>query len=125
MSHISKIELEVKDLGTLKQACQRLGLNMIQGQNTFKWYGQEEGKCDHAIQIPDATYEIGIIRTGNNFELRCDYWDSAIGKAIGQTGGLLRQAYAIERTKTEARRKGYTIIENKTESGVRLHVRVS
>ncbi len=124
MSHISKIELEVKDLGTLKQACQRLGLNMVQGQNTFKWYGQEEGRCDHAIQVPDAAYEIGVVKTGNGFELRCDYWDSAIGKAIGRNGGLLKQAYAIERTKTEARRKGYSVIEKKTDSGVRLHVRV-
>ena len=31
MSHISKIELEVKDLGTLRQACNRLGLNMLEG----------------------------------------------------------------------------------------------
>ena len=125
MSHISKIELEVKDLGTLKQACNRLGLTMIQGQNTFKWYGQEEGRCDHAIRVPEASYEIGVIKTGDSFELRCDYWDSAIGKTIGHTGGLLRQAYAIERTKTEARRKGYTVIEKQTESGIRLHVRLT
>ena len=43
MSHISKIELEVKDLGTLRQACNRLGLNMLEGKKTFKWYGQEDG----------------------------------------------------------------------------------
>ncbi len=125
MSHISKIELEVKDLGTLKLACQRLGMNMVQDQNTFKWYGQEEGRCDHAIQVPGAGYEIGVIRTGNSFELRCDYWDSAIGKAIGKNGGLLKQAYAIERTKTEARRKGYSVIEKQTDSGIRLLVRIN
>ncbi len=125
MSHISKIELEVKDLGTLKQACNRLGLKMIQDQKTFKWYGEEEGRCDHVIQVPEASYEIGVVRTGNGFELQCDFWDSAIGKAIGHTGGLLKQAYAIERTKTEARRKGYSVIEKQTESGIRLHVRLT
>ena len=125
MSHISKIELEVKDLGTLRQACNRLGLNMIEAQKTFKWYGQEDGSSDHAIQVPGATYEIGVVKTGNAFELRCDYWDSAIGKAIGQNGGLLKQAYAVERTKTEARRKGYSIIEKKTDSGIQLNVRVT
>ena len=125
MSHISKIELEVKDLGTLRQACDRLGLKMIQNQTTFKWYGQEEGRCDHAIRVPEAQYEIGVTRTGNLYELQCDYWDPAIGKAIGQSGGILKQAYAIERTKTEARRKGYTVIEKQTDSGVRLHVRVN
>ncbi len=125
MSHVSKIELEVKDLPTLKQACQRLGLNIVQDQKTFKWYGQEEGRCDHAIRVPGANYEIGVVKAGNGFELRCDYWDSAIGKAIGKNGGLLKQAYAIERTKTEARRKGYSVIEKQTDSGIRLHVRVN
>ena len=125
MSHISKIELEVKDLGTLRQACNRLGFNLHEGKKTFKWYGQEEGHCDHAIRVPGANYEIGVVNTGNAFELCCDYWDSAIGKAIGTSGGLLRQAYAVERTKTEARRKGYSIIEKKTDSGIQLHVRVT
>ena len=125
MSHISKIELEVKDLGTLKQACTRLGLNIIEGKKTFKWYGQEDFPCDHAIRIPGATYEIGVVKNGNLYELSCDYWDSAIGKGIGKNGGLLKQAYAIERTKTEVRRKGYSIIEKKTESGIRLHIRVT
>jgi hypothetical protein len=125
MSHISKIELEVKDLGTLARACTRLGLELIKGQKTFKWYGQEDGQCDHAIKVPGATYEIGVIKAGNALGLQCDYFDPAIGKAIGQNGGLLKQAYAVERTKAEARRKGYTIIEKTTESGIRLHVRMN
>jgi hypothetical protein len=125
MSHISKIELEVKDLGTLARACTRLGLNLIKGQKTFKWYGSEDGKCDHAIKVPGATYEIGVIKAANALELQCDYFDAAIGKAIGQTGGLLKQAYAVERTKSEARRKGYIVIEKTTDSGIRLHVRMN
>ena len=125
MSHISKIELEVKDLQTLRQACIRLGLNMLEGKKTFKWYSQEDGSCDHAIRVPGATYEIGVVKPGNLYEHKCDYWDSAIGKAIGKNGGLLKPAYAIERTKTEARRKGYSIIEKNTDSGIRLHVRVT
>ena len=124
MSHISKIELEVKDLGTLAQACSRLGLELIKGQKTFKWYGREDGKSDHAIKVPGANYEIGVIKAGKAFELQCDYYDAAIGKAIGQKGGLLKQAYAVERTKTEARRKGYTVMEQKTDSGVRLQVQI-
>jgi hypothetical protein len=125
MSHISKIELEVKDLGTLAKACTRLGLKLIKGQKAFKWYGAEDGKCDHTIKVPGATYEIGVTKTGKSIELQCDYYDYAIGKAIGQTGGLLKQAYAVERTKAEARRKGYTVIEKTTGSGIRLHVRMN
>jgi len=125
MSHISKIELEVKDLSTLRQACTRLGLHMLEGKKTFKWFGQEEGHCDHAIRVPGATYEIGVTQKGTLYELQCDYYDSALSNVIGQNSGLLKQAYAIERTKTEARRKGYSIIEKKTDTGIRLHIRVT
>jgi len=125
MSHISKIELEVKDLNTLSNACKRLGLQLLKEQNRFRWYGQKGGTCDHVIRIPEAEYEIGITRTDGLYELQCDYFDRNIGKAIGQNGGLLKQAYAVEKTKAEARLKGYSVIEKQTETGIRLHVRIN
>ena len=121
MSHITRIELEVRDLETLRRACVRLGLELREGQKTFRWYGREE-VCEHAISVPGAQYEIGIVKTGDAYELRCDYYDQAIGRAIGSSGGLLRQAYAVERTKCEARRKGYSVLEKRTEAGIRLQV---
>ena len=51
MSHISKIELEVRDLGILGQVCVRLGLQLAKGQKTFRWYGKD-AQCDHAIEAP-------------------------------------------------------------------------
>ena len=124
MSHISKIELEVKDLGVLGQACSRLGLSLIRDQKTYKWYGRDSA-CHHAIRIPGATYEIGVIQKDGRYELQCDFYDAGIEKAIGRQGGLLKQAYAVEKTKLEARRKGYTVLEKKTETGIRLLVRMS
>ena len=60
MSHIAKIELEVTDLDSLIRACQHIGLNLVRGKTTFKWFNGN-GKCDHAIEIPDVSYEIGIV----------------------------------------------------------------
>lgn len=125
MSHISKIELEVNDLNTLDRACKRLGLQLVKGQNSFRWYGRKGGTCDHVIRIPEADYEIGITRTEGLYELNCDYYDRNIGNAIGENGGLLKQAYAVEKTKTEARFKGYSVIEKQIEDGIRLHVRLN
>ena len=124
MSHISKIELEVKDLGVLGQACSRLGLQLVQGQKTFKWYGQE-AQCDHCIRVPGASYEIGVTNKSGCYELNCDFYDKNLEKVIGQKGGLLKQAYAAEKTRIEARKKGYSVIERQTETGIRLHVRIS
>jgi hypothetical protein len=125
MSHISKIELEVKDLYALKSACARLGLDFISGKKTFKWFGTEASACDHGIIVPGADYEIGVLAANSHFELQCDYYDPNIGKIIGKNGGLLKQAYGVEKTKAEARKKGYSIIEQKTETGIRLHVRLN
>jgi hypothetical protein len=124
MSHISKIELEVKDLGILGQACRKLGLEFIKGQLNFRWYGKK-ARCDHAIKVPGADYEIGVISRSGRYELNCDFYDRNIEKIIGNQGGLLKQAYAVEKTKIEARRKGYSVLERQTNTGIRLRVRIS
>ena len=123
MSHLSKIELEVKDLETLSKACRRMGLDLIKGQDRFRWFGQD-ADCDHAIKVPGADYEIGVVRTNGRYELQCDFFDRNIEKAIGPNAGLLKQAYAVEKARTEARRKGYSVMEKQTEAGIRLYIRM-
>jgi len=85
MSHISKIELEVRDLSILSQACTRLGLNLIRGKRTFRWYGKD-AQCDHAIKIPGANYEIGVLHRNGLYGLNCDFYDRNIEKVIGRQG---------------------------------------
>jgi hypothetical protein len=136
MSHVSKIEVEINDLASLKTACQRLGLEFREGQRTYVWYGRlvnpqatplpegitekDLGKCHHAIHIPNASYEIGVVQQGQKYLLLADYWDTRLKNAIGDNGCKLRQSYAAERTILEARRRNYRVIEKKTETGIRL-----
>jgi len=135
VSHISKIELEIRDLQSLKDACKRLGFYFMENQKQYIWYGKwignqplpdgmsEEnlGKCDDAIHVPAAAFEIGVVRRGNGYVL---LWDSWIGgglqKYIGKDAGILKQAYAIESVKRESIRKGYRITEKRMKQGVRL-----
>jgi len=124
MSHISKIELEVKDIAILGQACTRLGLELLKNKKSFRWYGKE-GSCDHAITVPGANYDIGVVKSNDLYELNCDYFDRNIENAIGSQGGLLKQAYAVIKTRVEARRKGYSVLEQRTENSIKLHVRLS
>ena len=123
MSHISKIELGVKDLKILGQACDALGLRLINDQKTFRWYGKN-ADCDHCIEVPGADYQIGVIRNEHAYELSCDFYDRNLERVIGSKGGLLKQAYAVAKTRVEARRKGYSVLEQKTEHSIRLHVRI-
>ena len=121
MSHISKIELEINDLPALIGACESMGFIFAENQKTFKWYRSKPGKCDHAIRIPGAEYEIGVVQDGNGkYSLQCDFYDYRLRKAIGENGGLLKQAYAIERIKREAKLKRYRVQQKKIDNGIRI-----
>jgi hypothetical protein len=122
VSHLSKIELEIKDLEDLKRACHRLGIEFLHNQKTFRWYGGTK-ECESAIRVPGATYEIGVVREGNAYGLLWDdYAKGGLEARLGKKAGLLRQAYAVERTRREAVRRGYRLQESKTEKGIRLQL---
>lgn len=136
MSHVSKIEIEIRDLACLAKACQRLGLEFRENQREYVWYGRlvqpdryplpegitenDLGKCHHAIHIPNASYEIGVVKRGSSYTLLADFWDTRLKNAIGDGGGRLKQAYGAERTIQEARRRNYRVVEQKTATGIRL-----
>jgi len=139
MSHISKIELKIHSLQDLKEACRKLGLKFHEGQKTYKWYGKYEGdtslpegikeedlgKCDHAIHVPKCSYEVGVVRKGNHYILLWDSWyQGGLKKRLGKNAGILKQAYAVERVKRQARMKGYHISQKKIDQGIRLVLRV-
>ena len=139
MSHISRIELEITDLETLRQACERLGLEFIENQTTYKWYGtwvgdtpmpegmtaSDLGKCDHAIRVPGAQYEIGIVKRDRKYTLLWDFWhQGGLEQKLGKNAGRLKQAYAVERVRKEAKLKGHRICEQKIDQGIRLLLRV-
>jgi hypothetical protein len=121
MSHIAKIEMQIKSLDMLKAACERLGCQFMANQKSFKWYGQQLNKCDHAIKAPGAQYEVGVIASTKNpgqWELQWDnYSVGGLTKTLGSDAGLLKQAYAIEQTKAVAALEGHMCSEIKQDDG--------
>jgi hypothetical protein len=129
MSHVSEIELKIKSMDALKAACKRLGLEFVEGQKTYKWYGrfmgdykipewlkvEDLGKCEHAIRVPGASYEIGIVEREGEIKLLWDFWSSGgLEGVLGKGGGKLKQAYTIEQTKAVAKKAGYIVHEKRT-----------
>lgn len=129
MSHVSTIELEIKDLEALKAACQRLGYEFRAGQTTYRWYGrfvgdyplpagykvEDLGRCTHAIRVPGADYEIGVVTRDGKTTLLWDFFrPGGLEAVIGQGGAKLKQVYAAEATKRAARKAGYMVTEKHT-----------
>ena len=135
MSHVAKIEITITDLDTLKGACEQLGLQFMAHQKTYSWYGRyvgdsaipegfteaDLGRCDHAIRVPGAEYELGVVYRNGRFHLLWDFYRSGgLERVLGKGACKLKQAYSAERVRREARVKGYHVQERKTEQGIRL-----
>ena len=119
MSHISKIEIDIKDLSTLSRACQALGLTFTKA-NQFRYYNGY-APCDNVIRIPTAQYEIGVVRVEGGYALQWDDWHSGgLTQALGADAGRLKQAYAVERVRTEARRRGMRVQQKTHGSAIQL-----
>lgn len=133
MSHVSKIELVVNDLSALEAAANELGLEMVKGQTSFRWYGRfmndyhaddaayksgvnpsDYGKCAHALRIPDnnRAYEIGVTDNGNGtYTLVWDLYQGGYGLAarIGPKGEKLNQTYVKHRVSAELKKQGFKL----------------
>jgi hypothetical protein len=118
MSHVAALSMQVKSLSALKKAALACGLELVEGQTTYRWYGRwvqdyhgenaayklgidpkNYGKCDHAIRIPGnaKAYEIGVVKSpnGEGYELVWDFWQGGYGleAKIGSDGEKLRKEY--------------------------------
>ena len=135
MSHIAKIELEINDLEALKSACKAMGFDFMENQTTYQWYGkwvgdtplpqgveiEDLGKCTHAIHVPAAVFEIGVVQKGSKYNLMWDYWiGGGLEKHIGKNACKLKQAYTLARIRKSAKQKGYLIHETRAQNGIRV-----
>lgn len=110
MSHIVTIKTEVRDERAVRAACQRLCLPAPIEGKTKLFSGEASGL---AVQLPGWQYPVvADLATG---QLRYDNF----GGRWGEQEQLDRflQAYAVERARAEARRKGRLCTEQSLPDG--------
>jgi|ERR1700685_364358 len=110
MSHIVTIETEVRDGGAARAACERLGLpTPVEGSHEL-YSGTVHGL---GVQLPGWQYPVVChLDTG---KVEFDNFSGRWGEQ--KEFDRFLQAYAIERTKLEARRKGYSVTEQSLGNG--------
>jgi len=110
MSHIVTIQVEVKDLDAIKSAAHRLDLKEPVHGKAVVFETEIEGVL---VELPDWIYPIVcILDTG---ELKYDNLNEQWGdqKHLDQ----FVQTYCIEKATLEARRKGYSVVEQPLADG--------
>lgn len=142
ISHVATVDLHIKDLDALAEACKRFGLELVRGQKSYRWYGKhvgdyplpagfkedELGTCEHAIRIPGNTgsYEIGVVKRRDGkpgYSLLWDFFAGGYGleEKVGTGCQKLKQAYSVTVAKRAAQKQGMRVQEHVTSDGkVRL-----
>jgi hypothetical protein len=117
VSHIVSVQTKFHDPAAVAAACARLGLAApVQGKARLH-SGEAEGLV---VQLPGWTYPAVIDSLTGVI-----HYDNYSGRWGEQAElGRLLQAYAVERAKLEARKKGYTFTEQQLQDGsIRLQIR--
>ena len=118
MSHIVSIATRIKDAESLAAACRRLGLPPPES-GTAQLFGATA--AGQLVRLPGWTYP-AVVDTLSG-EVHYDNYNGRWGEQAHLD--RLLQAYAIERTRLEARLAGHTLVEQPLPDGsVKLTIRV-
>ena len=110
MSHIVQIQTQVRDRIAVEAACRRLGL-AAPVEGTFQLFTNKVTGL--SVQLPSWRYPV-VCQLASG-ELAFDNYQGRWGEQSFLDNFL--QAYAVERTKLEARKKGYSITEQALADG--------
>ena len=110
MSHIVQIQTEVRDPAAVHAACRRLGLPEPANGTAQLYGGQVSGLL---VQLPDWLYPV-VIDTASG-AIRYDNYGGVWGNE--QHLHRFMQAYVVERSRIEARKKSYATTEQSLADG--------
>jgi hypothetical protein len=118
LSHIVIIRTEVRDAEAVRAACRRLGLQEPVQGNARLYDGEVTGLL---VKLPDWLYP-AVVSTENG-QVKYDNYGGEWGDPKHLDAFL--QAYALEKAKLEARKKGHSVFETPLPDGsVKLTIQV-
>ena len=118
MSHIVEIKTEIRDEQAVKAACSRLQLPTPEHKTVRLFNATATGLC---VQLPGWSYPVvANLQTG---QVSYDNYNGHWGEQSKLNQFL--QAYAVEKAKIEARKKGHMVTETSLQDGsIKVTVRV-
>lgn len=122
MSHIVKVEIEVKDPDAIRAACKDLGYE-LSSNDRARGYNNSTFEADYVMRLP-GPYDVGFVKAGDGYDLKCDLYQGHVENALGKNLNRFRQAYATQKTLIEARRKGYSARQVTQDDGS-VQIRIS
>ena len=118
MSHIVEIKTEIRDDAAVKAACTRLQLAAPEHKTVRLFNATATGLC---VQLHGWSYPV-VCNLGTG-QVSYDNYNGHWGEQSRLNQFL--QAYAVEKAKIEARKKGHSVTEARLQDGsIRVTVKV-
>jgi hypothetical protein len=118
MSHIVEIKTEVRDEAAVQAACARLQLPTPEHKTVRLFSATATGLC---VQLPGWSYP--VVANLQSGQVSYDNYNGHWGEQKHLNAFL--QAYAVEKAKIEARKKGHLCAETRLQDGsIKVTVRV-
>ena len=118
LSHIVEIKTEIRDEQAIRAACVRLQLAAPEHKTVRLFNATATGLC---VQLPGWNYPV-VCETQSN-AVKYDNYQGHWGRQ--EEINKFLQAYAVEKARIEARKKGHRVSEAKLEDGsIRVIVHV-
>ncbi|MBW1992301.1 MAG: DUF1257 domain-containing protein [Deltaproteobacteria bacterium] len=135
MSHYCEVQIELRDEAALVAALARLGFKreVIEVHQTpqtlYGWQNDARAQKAHVIirrqHVGPAANDLGFERQADGrYRIWVSEYDRDRNGYNDAWLGRLKQAYGIEKTRLEAKKRGYRVSEQKMDDGrVRLVLR--
>jgi hypothetical protein len=125
MSHFTTVETQIKNLVILTEVLKELGYSIKENVTQVRGY---QGQLTDAELVIDTktSYDIGVVKTAKGYSFIGD-WDMLQVRAGIEKEDLLKavnKKYAYKTVMAELKKKGYQVVEEKTDVQQTVHVRV-
>ncbi|GAA0853974.1 DUF1257 domain-containing protein [Paenibacillus glucanolyticus] len=114
MSFVGTSSTFIRDEESLLEACKLLNLTLKKNARARVHLGSV--KADYVIKL-DGPFDVGLVKDGENYSIKADWWNGHVAKVIGENGSKLLQAYSAAATVKVAKAQGKQIEMQRIENG--------
>lgn len=131
MSHVAKMNCEIRDIDALDQAVRTRSQDraeLVRGQTEFQTWGSSKGRCAHAIRLKNASrgqHEVGLQRKAGAEEVYDFAYDQdGSGRNLDALFGAnligLQDEYLAVVAAAQLQQAGYRVTQEYVDGGINV-----
>jgi len=127
MSHVTKVETQLKDVVMLKKALLSLGYTFSEAsagvKREVKAWEDQTIEADLEIKL-EGPYGIAVNRTEKGLEIAADWWavETYAGRKQEQILSEINKQYAYETVMDKMSAGGYSLVQEEQEEKENIHL---